>query len=595
VLDQIAERVGVCRFKSGEYAFRQGEPSKEALFVIVRGLVEILVTSERGAESVVGLRKPGDFFSETVVLSSQNYPGSARAKEDTLCLLINRFQLERLIYNYPDFSSYFNVLLTERMRRLYENVLTDQNYGVSGGFDLPLVRKRVSEIMTTQVVTCSMADLVVHTARRMKKADSRSAVVLDHDAQPLGIVTQTQMVDNLICRQICPIDQCTAGEIMASDFQTISPQSFIGEAVVAFTRTNTKYLVVLDQSRLVGILTPLDLIQSRNMGNLTLLQDLESQESMDDLVGSSSEIDGVLQALLQEGAKVPDILEVMSELHERLTLAVIRVAEAEMVRKGLGPPPLDYCWINMGSDARHEQTLRTDQDNAMIYADPEKGKEDEVDAYFKTLAELVVDGLDRCGFTRCTGNVMASNPVWRRSLGNWLDFVESWKKSREPGDILTMTILLDFRPVWGNQSLAQKLWEGIFQVFDDPEKINHMLMSEDMRFSSPLTLLGKIKTEGSGPHKDQINIKKWGLVHLINGIRLFAVNNKITEPSTLGRLARLEEMEVISPKNADLFRTAFETLVMFSWRALSEILPKFSMPRGVSSGFLIRRGGVLTI
>lgn len=566
VLDDLSGRVAVETFRPDTYIFRQGEPSLDSLFIIVCGLVEITVTSDRGVESVVGMRRAGDFFSETVVLSRQNYTASTRARETAVCLRIPRRELEPLIYNHPDFSSYFNELIAERMRLLYEKIQMEQSGHAAACLHPPLFRKRVSEIMTAAVVTCRPGDSAADVARVMVDRSVSSAVVVDDERRPSGILTLQAIVENLVTRRR-PMDDCTAEQIMDRAHVTIGPEAFTGQALVALSRSTSKYVLVMERGRLVGILTAVDLVKSHNIGHLTLLHDIESRKTLDALAKAGKNIDGVLDALLSEGAKVSDILEIMSELHERLIRAVIRISEAEMASRGSGPPPVDYCWITMGSDARHEQTLRTDQDNGMIYADPEPGTEAAVDDYFKTLAEIVVNGLDRCGFALCTGGVMASNAKWRRSIGGWRDYVKKWSGSFDPQDTIDMTILLDFRPVWGNHALARRLWETIFQIFEDPEKINHMLTNADLKFAVPINFLGNLRTEKTGPRKNQLNLKTGGLVHLINGMRIFAVNNGIMEPSTLGRLAALAEKGVVSERKARLFKAAFETLLMFRIRA----------------------------
>jgi CBS domain-containing protein len=566
ILEGLSTEVAVQEYKPGTYVFRQGEASLDTLFIIVSGLVEITVTNEQGMESVVGLRKPGDFFSETVVLSRGKYTAAARVRDDLTAILVPRTVLETLIHCQPEFSSYFSVLLAERMRILYEKLLSEQGQGGSTCSEMPLFRKRVSEIMSTSVAMCRPFDQVGVAARRMAEKGISSTVVVDESGLPVGIVTEKLMVKHLITNRTCPVDDCLVHQVMEVEFNRIAPDAFTGEALVSLTRFGSKYLVVVEGDRLVGIVTAVDLVKSRSMGNLTLLKDIETLDTLAGLIKASREIDGVLNALMVEKAGVPEILEVMSELHERLVRAVIRVSEQEMEHQGLGPPPVPYCWVNMGSDARHEQTLRTDQDNALIYADPVDLSLEQVDRYFETLAGIIVHGLDQCGFKLCKGDVMGTNPKWRRSLSQWLSYVDSWRSTYDPEDSITMTILLDFRPVWGDTTLADRLWNKIFTVFDDPEKINHMLTNEAMKFSVPITFMGSVRTDKTGPKKNLVNLKSGGLVHMINGIRLFAVNNRISEPSTLGRLEALTRAGVISEKKSELFQASFETLVMLRIR-----------------------------
>lgn len=566
-LRTISRQVKTRAFDENALIFRQGKPGLGYLMIIVSGRVELLVTSDRGGESVVGTRAPGEFFGETVVLSGLDYPGSARAVTPLVCILIPRDLLEHLIRTVPAFSEFFSTLLAERMRLLYESIYSEENDRFPTIRDLPLFDKRVGQIMSAPVNCCRPSDQVSAVSAGMAEKDVSSAVVVDEKGQPTGILTQTDMVVHLINRQAFPVDDCRVEQIMRTRVETIPADAFVGQALAALTRGRQKYLLVTDKGRLSGILTAMDLVRSRHIGNLTLLQDIASHDTLDDLARISPEVDGVLHALLTEGARTKDILEVMSGLLTRLTRAVIRLTEKEMETLGFGPPPVEYCWINMGSAARHEQILRTDQDNGIIYADPDPGDREAVDEYFRLLAEKTVQGLNRCGFALCPGQVMASNPKWCRSRSRWLKVIDQWSGSFDPEDTRSWTIFLDSRPVWGNPALADGIWDKIFTNFSQAETSSHMLSQDDRSGEKPVNFLGTIRTARSGPYKDQFNLKNHAIVHLVNGMRLFAVNNGIREPSTIGRLKQLRKAGVFTADTADILETGFETLVMFRIRA----------------------------
>jgi CBS domain-containing protein len=581
ILKDIACRVQIQKIPIDRFVFRQGEPSLECLFIVVEGLVEILITSEHGVESAVRYRKPGDFFSETVVLSGQRYPGSARAKEPLVCIRVERALLEELIRTHPEFSAFFSTLLAERMRLLYESIQAEQSEIFPGTYTLPLFNKKVGEIMSHPVNSCKMNDQVSDVTRSMAGKGKSSAVVMDDNGRPAGILTEKDIVYHLVNRRSYPVEACRAHQIMSVDFETLPPEAFVGQALVALTRQRHKFLLVVQDSKLTGILSTTDIIKSRNTGNLTLLRDIRSHKDIESLAKTSREVDSVLNGLMMEGARTEELLEIMSGLLDRLTRAVIRLSEKKMQSRGLGPPPVDYCWINMGSAARHEQTLRTDQDNGIIYADPDPADPDACDnvqSYFFTLAGLIAEGLEACGFALCSGNVMASNPKWCRSLGQWKHCIKKWGDSSDPEDIRAMTIFLDFRPVWGNQALAESLWETIFKVLDRTQTATQLLTNDDLNHEKPIGLLGNVRTEKSGPYKDQFNLKTHGLVHLINGMRIYAMNHEIREPSTLGRLKRLTDKEVFSSDTADLLKTGFETLMMFKIQANVEKLASGKVP-----------------
>ena len=297
-----------------------------------------------------------------------------------------------------------------------------------------------------------------------------------------------------------------------------------------------------------------------------LIHEIETQQNIDGLCSSSREIDKVLNTLLEEKAPLPRILEIMAAFHDRLNRRIIHLVEGEMLKEGHGPPSVPYCWINLGSAGRREQTLRTDQDNAIIYVDPPPGEEEAYKSYFQLLGDKVVRGLMTCGFAACKGDVIASNPQWCRSLTSWKQTIEEWINTRQSDNIRKLSILLDFRHIYGDLSLTSSLWDIIFNNLKQSETASHLLTQDDMRFKVPLSILGRFLTEKSGANKHQLNLKTSSSLHIVNCIRIFAINSDITETSTFGRLKELVRLKVIKSDDAEFVQTAYEALLMFRIR-----------------------------
>jgi CBS domain-containing protein len=258
------------------------------------------------------------------------------------------------------------------------------------------------------------------------------------------------------------------------------------------------------------------------------------------------------------------IMEMISFLNEQVTCRIIQHAMVSLEKSDHLAPPCPFCWINMGSDARREQVVRTDQDNGLIFADPPFGEAVKTDHYFLSLAERIVTGLDRFGFRRCSGNVMATNPVWRRSLGGWLKALDQWVGSTQTQKIRQLTILLDFRAVYGDKRLARVVQSRVFDLFHQHPSVSHFLAQDDRVFPSPKTLFGRIRTQKDRKRKNKavyFNLKTRGIVHLINGARILALNHRIQIPSTLTRLQLLGEEKVLSPGETQQYTAAFNQLV----------------------------------
>ncbi|MFZ3046734.1 MAG: DUF294 nucleotidyltransferase-like domain-containing protein, partial [Desulfatirhabdiaceae bacterium] len=444
----------------------------------------------------------------------------------------------------------------------YEGIVAEHSYESFSCAESPLFRKRISEIMSFPVISCNLNDSITHAAQVMTEKDISALVVLDHNRQIRGLLTEKNLVRHLIADIRFDISTCRVEQVVNSNITAINSDAFIGQALVSMIRNKTKHLVVLERGDLLGIVTMVDLIKSRSTGQLLLSHNIENQQTIQGLSLIGREVDNILHTLTAERASVSEILDVMSELHERMTQRIIELSVEQMRREGWGGPPVDYCWINMGSAARYEQTLRTDQDNAIIYADPPPDQAKEVAVYFGELADCIVESLSKCGFSKCTGGVMASNPVWRKPMKEWLQTVDDWAHSMNSEDIRQLTILLDYRPVWGNYSLATQLWEQIFRSVQQSMSASHRLALDDKTFRIPVSFLGTFITEKSGPHKDEMNLKTAGIVHIVNGIRILALNQSISEPSTFGRLETLEKSGVLTRDDAELFRTSFEALMM---------------------------------
>ncbi|WDP92498.1 MAG: hypothetical protein HUN04_23345 [Desulfobacter sp.] len=254
---------------------------------------------------------------------------------------------------------------------------------------------------------------------------------------------------------------------------------------------------------------------------------------------------------------LPSLFDRVSKFNTALTTRIIQDSISRLEIQNSMVPPLPFCWISMGSDARGEQVARTDQDNALIYADPLPGAEKEADIYFEALAREVTLSLDGFGFKLCPGNVMATNPEWRRPLNRWLGALDSWVGSTDPDAVRKLTILLDFRPVFGDNRLAATLQTRVFRNFEQHGSASHFLVRDDQLFAPPKTRFNRIRTRREKGCPRCFNLKTQAIAHMVNGARLFAVNHGIRIPATLKRLTRLRDEGILQPQEWEDYTLAF--------------------------------------
>jgi CBS domain-containing protein len=562
VLQHLVRKIQIRVYPPGAYVFRQDEVSQDALFIIASGLVELVIINDRGMETVIGLRRPFDFFGETVVFSRHRYPGGIRVKKHLCCCLVFRRDLEYLLCHYPEFCTFFNRLLAERMRLLYEKLVVGRSADSpagSSGYNFGLFRKRVSEVMSSPVITCRIGDSVRDASRLMWEKDIDAVVVTDRENHPRGILMEKNLVRNLIARQKYPVESCRVEDVMNSSLTEVRPQTFIGQALVAMMRKNTRHLVVMEKGGIAGIVSLVDLVKTQSAGTMMLTRDIESQPHLSGLTQVHREIRKILKEMVEEKATLYEIFDVMSELRERLIRRAIRLSEEKMKSAGFGSVPAEYCWINMGSGARFEQTFAAEQDNALMYAD--KGDPEKCRVYFTELAERIVRNLERCGFERCQNEMMAVYETWRKPFAEWVAEIHLKGMEVHQEKLPYILPLLDFRPVWGNFSLAEDFRSIFFDHFRKWLK-SRRFEEDHTEYKLPIRFLGTFSTENRGLHKNEMNLKKSAIMPMIHCIRLMAAANGITEPSTLGRLKILTESGIFSEGDGAAFSQSFEFLMM---------------------------------
>lgn len=549
-------------YPAGSYIGKQGETSKHVLFLIIEGKAEIMVTDKNGHETITGYRGPLEFMGEAVFLSGEEYPASAKAVEDTYCFLLPQEIFENIILENADFASYFTRLLSDRLRILYQKFYNEDDVWGNESFS-----KRISDIMVQRVVTCQPGDNVRKIASVMHENDVSSIVVAEED-RPLGIITEGDLVSKILRGEDLQKNaDRMAKELMSTGLITVKPLDFTFRAFLLMVKHCIKHVIVADEDgKLVGIVAVRDLIKSRKTGSLAIINDIESRNTIEEISKLHLEVDQVLQALLVERATVMEITSLITEFYDRITRKIIEICERAMVAEGYGTPPAGYCWITMGSSGRKEQYARTDQDNAIIYEDVIEDKDEEVKKYFLILGEKIVDGLEKYGFERCRGKVMANNKEWCRSFRDWRNTIKNWLVDLQPENVRLMTIFLDFRYLYGKKSLYDLLRNFVVRNFRNSSLALSFLVQDNLAKRGPINIFRQIQTERSGDYRNQLNLKTSSCVHIVDCTRVFALREGLLVTNTFERLDEIGKRNIFKQKDLENLNSAYETLMMLRIR-----------------------------
>jgi len=290
---------------------------------------------------------------------------------------------------------------------------------------------------------------------------------------------------------------------------------------------------------------------------LAVSRHLEQQKSVEGVAKAQKKIIELLPLLLREGARVSHITRVVAEINDRLMTKVLEFAEAE-----LGPPPRPYCWVVLGSEGRREQTFKTDQDNALIYADPEDKNRVAASQYFEALAGFAQEALERCGYPPCPGGWMASNPRWRLPVSAWQELFARWIDEAEYHAVENALILLDMRPVAGDFSLYEQLASRNAEHLKTASFFKSILALISIGRKPPLGFFRTFVVERSGEHKEELDIKEYGTGPIVEAARVFAVDAGVSQTNTVDRLAALQAAGYLDTKVLTELGEAFEFLTL---------------------------------
>jgi CBS domain-containing protein len=534
-LHNVASSISMDFYPKDKVILIQNGPPSEFLRIIKKGGVKVYRTNESGEEVLIDYRGEGDTFGFLSLVGKDKVRANVVAVEDTICYLVDKETTLNLLETNVNFTEYFfKSHLTKYIDRQY-NGSEDSKALFYAQSDRLIFTTRIEDIAMKEVITVPEDATIQEAARIMAKQKISSLIVVDTKQQASGIVTDRDLREKVVAKGKDVEEPITT--IMTAPLIRVDSKDYCFEAVLKMIQQNVHHILVMKNDKLTGILTNHDLMILQGTSPLSVVKDIENQQSIEGLVPESKNINRIISLLLKEGAKASNITSIITEINDRLVKKLLTLIEKE-----LGPPPVAYCWIVFGSEGRKEQTFKTDQDNAIIYEDPKtKEEEDSAEEYFLKFALKTRDALIQCGFPLCPGDYMASNQKWRQPLRVWKEYFSDWIHTPTSEAILASCILFDFRPLAGELFLAEQLKAHLTQTLKNQDMFLKLMAQLTMQLRPPIGFFKKFIVEKSGDHQNELNLKSTCIAPLVNIIRLFSLEQRIPETSTLERIAALKE------------------------------------------------------
>ncbi|MHB8834273.1 MAG: DUF294 nucleotidyltransferase-like domain-containing protein [Candidatus Methylomirabilia bacterium] len=532
ILESLANSISLEYYPKGFPILTQGGPASDSLQIVRTGGAKISMRSSDSEEIVVDYRSEGDAIGFLSLYSGDRSRTDVTALEDTTCYLVPREPFLSLLEAHPEVREYFHrTFLAMYMDKAFTDMRSRSQLFGSG--EKLLFTTAVGDLTTHAVVTASR-DLPIQAAAQLMSHHGISSLVLvDDDTVPVGIITDRDLRDKVAARGRAIAEP--VANIMSTSLIKADAGDYCFEALLTMLRHNIHHLLIVHEGRLRGIVTNHDLLLLQGTSPISVVREIEGQTDLDGLVQAAAKVAGIVGLLLKDGAHAGNITRISTEINDRLVRKVI-----EFGLRKLGPAPLPWCWLAFGSEGRREQTFRTDQDNALVYADPRTPEEEAAaQVWFPRFARFMKAGLVRCGFAACPANYMADNPRWNQPLSAWRELFTKWITNPGPDALLHAAILFDFRGLAGTLSLAVELRAHLVRTMRNQSVFYARLAGTVTLHRPPLGFFGAFAVGTKGTHKDKLDLKISALGPIVNIARLCALETGIPETATLDRLAAL--------------------------------------------------------
>jgi CBS domain-containing protein len=453
--------------------------------------------------------------------------------EDGLIWSMPRTVLDALRASSPDFDTHYICSIEERL------ISTTQSRNSSGQ---TLFMTPMGELVRCGLVVASPDTTIAAAARTMSQHGVSSLLVSEGD-RVCGLITDRDLRNRVLAQGRDPAE-AVAG-IMTTDPLTLEADSPVLEGILAMAARGIHHLPLTRDGRVVGMLTTRDLMTLQTQHPLYLAAQVQKAGSVDALIRTCRQVPRLFDLMVASGMRAEQVPKVLTTLNDAVTRRLIGLAEQQ-----LGPPPAPYAWLAFGSQARAEQSIKTDQDNGLVYAD---AAPPQADAWFAALARIVCDGLDACGYPYCPGGIMAITDDWRRPLSGWLAHFRNWAAVPDPAAVLRISIFFDLRAVYGDQDLAGRVSEALAECGTGSGKgvFIAALARQAASYDVPLGFFRRFVLASKGEHRETLEIKGSGLLPLTDLVRVRALEAGLTVPGTQARIAQLLAANRLSAKDAD--------------------------------------------
>ncbi|KPP96983.1 putative nucleotidyltransferase substrate binding domain-containing protein [Marinobacter sp. HL-58] len=540
-LDRVVSGIEVAYFRAGTEILRLGERNNY-LHYVRSGAVEIY----RRSGELYNRLGEGEIFGHFGLLMNRTVRFPAKAIEDSLIYLIPNEIFQFLWENDDNFTDFVETEDHSRLRSaLSRREKSNQ----------PMTA-RVTRLISRAPVTAPNTVRLQEAARIMTEHGVSALLLMDESGdQPSlsGIITDRDLRTRALSEALP--SETPVSDIMTDELITTRSDAFIFEAMLAMLHNNVHHLPVMEGNRIRGVIALSDIVKHESQSSLYLVSNIYHQKDVKGLKRLSQEVPNTFVRMVREDANSHMIGSAMAGIGRSFSQRLLELGEEK-----LGPPPVPYCFMALGSMARDEQLVVTDQDNAMVLDDSFDPAEH--DEYFLALAKFVSDGLAECGYTYCTGDIMATNQKWRQPLKVWKEYFADWIDNPKAEALLNSNIFFDLDGIFGQTEYTEELKTFIAERASNSQRFLAMLARNALNRTPPLGFFRTFVMEESGKQAKTFNLKRRGTAPVSDLIRVHALACGSRAQNTFNRLKAIGQTKLMPEDGVDNLRDAFEFIAI---------------------------------
>jgi len=514
-------------YRAGSNVLKAGSENRQ-LHIVRSGALEL----HNGEGDLVQRVAEGECFGFPSLMNRAPVRNQSVAIEDSLIYHLDGSVFAELRRENASFDTFFIRSLSDRL------LAQPAPVKLHGAAD-----RGVSQLITRPPVAVDVSATVQQAAAKMVE-ERVSAMLVVNAGRFCGIVTDRDIRTRVVA--VGCDGERSIREIMSTDPVSIDAGALAYEAALMMMQEKIHHLPVLDNGELVGMVSRSDFMRIENEHPLYLVNDIGKKTTVEGIIDACRRLPALIASQISADANGEQLGKFVTTITDSVTQQLCRIAESQ-----LGTPPCSYAWVAMGSQGRHEQSARSDQDNALLLDDSTVAANDE---YFAALAKIVNDGLDACGYVYCPGDVMASNPKWRQSLRVWKRYFTTWITVPEQKALMHANIFFDLRCVFGEAHLVDELKASIREDARKNEIFLALMAKNAMAFQPPLGFFRQFVLERSGEHKNTLDMKLHGIMPIVEIARIrslaggemrITTRNRLRAAAKAGEIAELDAANLI--------------------------------------------------